>query len=79
MRIQDIVCNTVDCDDGPLDMPGVEIECPECKEFFDASEWAAYEVPCECCGGHFVLNCPNSHYFDPYHGDVTEFNTRNVT
>lgn len=80
MHIVDIVQNTVNCDEGPLDLPNTEIECPECKEFFDASRWAAFEVPCDCCGGHFVLNCPNHHYFDPYRvPNVKEFSTRNVT
>ena len=73
MHIQDIVYRTADFD-GPLDIPGAKIECPECKEFHDASAWSAYDVDCESCGSHPILNCPNHHYFDPYGGSVTEFN-----
>lgn len=74
MNIHDIVYKTADIE-GPLDIPGVKIECPECQEFFDASAWSAYEGFCESCGGHPVLNCPNHHYFDPFGGTVDEFNT----
>lgn len=71
MNIQDIVCETTGIDGGPIELPGVKIECPECKEFHDASKWTAYDI----CGGHPILRCPNGHYFDPYNGDVVEFNT----
>lgn len=78
MNIRDIAYATVGLDGGPLDMPGVKIECPECKEFHDASEWSSYEVYCESCGGHPLINCPKGHYFDPYGGSVDEFKTQAV-
>lgn len=70
--------NTAPDIEGALDVPGVEIECPECKAFSPASEWSTWEVPCESCGGHFTLSCPEHHFFDPYGGDHTEFNTRKI-
>jgi hypothetical protein len=75
MHIQDIVYQTLGFE-GPLDIPDTEIECPECKLFFEASKWSAFDTDCESCGSHPVLKCPHDHYFDPYGGAVMEFTTR---
>ena len=75
MHIKDIVYETTGLDGGPIELPGVKIECPECNEFHEASKWCAYDTYCESCGGHPILSCPNGHYVDPYNGDVEKFNT----
>ncbi len=78
MNIHTLIRSAPDVE-GPLEVPGVEVECPECEDFWPADEWRVWEVPCDSCGCHFTLTCPDGHFFDPYHGDVTEFNTREVT
>jgi Zn finger protein HypA/HybF involved in hydrogenase expression len=51
MNIQDIVYETTGIEGGPIELPGVKIECPKCEEFYDASKWDAYDTNCESCGG----------------------------
>nr|DAF94104.1 MAG TPA: DNA-directed RNA polymerase [Myoviridae sp. ctu2j3]DAF94307.1 MAG TPA: DNA-directed RNA polymerase [Myoviridae sp. ctu2j3] len=68
IRVDDAAYQTIDWE-GPLDFPGQEIECPECREWHAADRWAAYDTYCESCGGHPILSCPKNHYFDPYGGD----------
>lgn len=69
IEVRDIVYKTLDFE-GPLDIPGKEVRCPECDVFYPASEWTAYDVDCDCCGSHPLLGCPISmHHFDPFRGD----------
>jgi Zn finger protein HypA/HybF involved in hydrogenase expression len=78
MNILDIVYETVDINGGPLNFPDLEIECPECKTFYSASEWNAYDTDCDSCGSHPILKCPQDHFFDPFADDVKEFNTQKI-
>lgn len=77
MKIQDIVYETAFPDD-TIDLPGLEIECPECNVFIVASKWKVVDTDCESCGSHPVLMCPQWHFFDPHYDEIKEFKTRKV-
>lgn len=40
---------------------GCELKCPDCGEFSPHTMWVESEVPCECCGEHFAMDCPKCH------------------
>lgn len=77
ISIEDVVYSS-DYPSNSIDMPGHELECPECKKFHPAQEWQAVDVPCESCGEHSVLVCPQGHNFDPYLGERGFLNVRNT-
>jgi hypothetical protein len=68
MNVRDLIYETKEYE-GPLNLPGKSIECPECKIFYEASKWSAWDCPCDSCGSHPILLCPERHTFDPYGGD----------
>ena len=37
---------------------GCEIQCPECKEWSNIENWKEYTVPCDICGDHDAIMCP---------------------
>lgn len=36
-----------------------EILCPTCKQWSALSRWMEINIPCETCGDHEALMCPN--------------------
>lgn len=64
-------------DEGETTTSTLDIECPDCKEFYPQHLWKAIDVDCESCGGHPVMLCPKKeHSFDPYGGGIKELETR---
>jgi hypothetical protein len=79
-----MVYDTIDVDpyESRVDLPGKEIECPECGKWAVASDWKVFDTSCESCGGHPVLMCPNEdckEVYDPYGGSREELNVRETT
>lgn len=77
MKVRHLVVETAGFE-GPLDMEGKEIECPECAAYHPASSWSAWDVNCESCGSHPILMCPNHHTFDPYNGQDEDLIVRDI-
>lgn len=38
---------------------GCEIQCPECKQWYNHNAWGLSSVYCELCGYHDAIECPN--------------------
>jgi hypothetical protein len=38
-----------------------ELQCPECNIFFNFKNWIEVYLPCETCGDHWGLECPECH------------------
>lgn len=36
-----------------------ELQCPECEQWSEETKWEETEVPCDDCGTHSALKCPN--------------------
>ena len=52
---------------------GCEIKCPECGEWHNHEEWKETEVPCDLCGEHLAMECPNcKERFDHVYSEVFE-------
>jgi len=38
---------------------GCELLCPRCNNWSVHTDWEDTEVPCEECGSHMAIRCPN--------------------
>ena len=50
------------------------VQCPECEHICKAKKWRNTTVPCEDCGEHSAVICPNcDEVFDTVFVDPTDF------
>lgn len=48
--------------DPPVESEHDIVLCSECKAYSPLAEWGETDVPCEACGSHSAMKCPQCGY-----------------